>query len=608
MESLKSVVIKFAGDSGDGMQLTGSEFTTSAALFGNDIATFPDFPAEIRAPQGTLPGVSGFQLHFGSEEIDSPGDSCDVLVVMNAAALKVNLKQLKKGGIIIADISGFEAKNLKLAGYLPDENPIENNTLAAYRLQKIDVTKLTKETLKDSGLDGKSIDRCKNMFVLGYVLWMFNRNIENTIEDLSRIFSKKPLLRDANIRVLKAGYHYGETVESSIDQIEVMPAKREPGVYRNITGNLATALGLIAASVKSKLPLFYGSYPITPASDILHELAKHKDFGVVTFQAEDEIAAAASAIGASFGGSLGVTGTSGPGLALKSESISLAVSLEVPLVVLDVQRAGPSTGMPTKTEQADLMFAMYGRHGEAPLPILAASTPADCFNTVFEACKIALEHTTPVIFLSDGYVANGSEPWKFPTEETLPDIDIQFATFNPEEKFQPYKRDKKLARNLAIPGTKGLEHRIGGLEKQELTGNISYDPFNHERMVHIRAEKVNKIADYIPELKIELGSAKGKVLVLGWGGTYGSIRAAVKQAIGEGKSVAHAHLRYLNPFPKNTLSLLQNFDYVLIPEINTGQLANLLKAKYLTNVQSFTKVQGQPFSQREIYDAICKFV
>lgn len=607
MESLKSVVIKFAGDSGDGMQLTGSEFTTNAALFGNDIATFPDFPAEIRAPQGTLPGVSGFQLHFGSEEIDSPGDSCDVLVAMNAAALKINLKQLKKGGIIIADTSGFEAKNLKLAGYSPDENPIENNALAAYQLQKIDVTKLTKETLKDSGLDGKSIDRCKNMFVLGYVLWMFNRNLENTIEDLNRIFSKKPLLRDANIQVLKAGYNYGETVESSAHRMEVMPAKREPGIYRNITGNTATALGLIAASVKSKLPLFYGSYPITPASDILHELAKHKNFGVVTFQAEDEIAAAASAIGASFGGSLGVTGTSGPGLALKSESISLAVSLEIPLVVVDVQRAGPSTGMPTKTEQADLLFAMYGRHGESPLPILAASTPADCFTTVFEACKIALEHTTPVIFLSDGYVANGSEPWKFPLEESLPNIAMEFAAFNPEEKFMPYKRNEKLARNLALPGTKGLEHRIGGLEKQDLTGNISYDPLNHENMVRIRAEKVNRIAQYIPELKIELGNTSGKVLVLGWGGTYGSIRAAVKQAISEGKEVAHAHLRYLNPLPKNTLALMQNFEHVLIPEINTGQLAHLIKASYLTDVQSFTKVQGQPFSQSEVHDAICKF-
>ena len=606
-EQAKSIVIKFAGDSGDGMQLTGSEFTANAALFGNDIATFPDFPAEIRAPQGTLPGVSGFQLHFGSEEIDSPGDNCDVLVAMNAAALKTNLKQLKKGGIIIADISGFESKNLKLAGYTTEENPIENDSLAAYQLQKIDITKLTKETLKDSGLDGKSIDRCKNMFVLGYVYWIFHRSLQSTTEDLHRIFAKKPQLRDANIQVLKAGYNYGETVETIAHRIEVAPAKRPQGVYRNIIGNTATALGLIAASVKSKLPLFYGPYPITPASEILHELAKHKNFGVVTFQAEDEIAAAASAIGASFGGSLGVTGTSGPGLALKSESVSLAVSLELPLVVIDVQRAGPSTGMPTKTEQADLLFAMYGRHGEAPLPIVAAQSPADCFYTAFEACKIALQHTTPVIMLSDGYIANGSEPWKFPQENDLPAIDVEFSSATNSEQFMPYKRNEKLARNIALPGTKGLEHRIGGLEKQSLSGNISYDPQNHENMVRMRAEKVNLIANYIPELHIELGNKSGKVLVLGWGGTYGSIRAAVKQAIAEGKDVAHAHLRYLNPFPKNTLELINSFEHILIPEINTGQLAHLLKASYLVKVESFTKVQGQPFSQSEIYAAINKF-
>ncbi|MFN8293078.1 MAG: 2-oxoacid:acceptor oxidoreductase subunit alpha [Chitinophagales bacterium] len=606
-EQAKSIVIKFAGDSGDGMQLTGSEFTANAALFGNDIATFPDFPAEIRAPQGTLPGVSGFQLHFGSEEIDSPGDNCDVLVAMNAAALKTNLKQLKKGGIIIADISGFESKNLKLAGYTTEENPIENDSLAAYQLQKIDITKLTKETLKDSGLDGKSIDRCKNMFVLGYVYWIFHRNLQSTTEDLHRIFAKKPQLRDANIQVLKAGYNYGETVETTAHRIEVAPAKRPQGVYRNIIGNTATALGLIAASVKSKLPLFYGTYPITPASEILHELAKHKNFGVVTFQAEDEIAAAASAIGASFGGSLGVTGTSGPGLALKSESVSLAVSLELPLVVIDVQRAGPSTGMPTKTEQADLLFAMYGRHGEAPLPIVAAQSPADCFYTAFEACKIALQHTTPVIMLSDGYIANGSEPWKFPQENDLPAIDVEFSSATNSEQFMPYKRNEKLARNIALPGTRGLEHRIGGLEKQSLSGNISYDPQNHENMVRMRAEKVNLIANYIPELHIELGNKSGKVLVLGWGGTYGSIRAAVKQAIAEGKDVAHAHLRYLNPFPKNTLELINSFEHILIPEINTGQLAHLLKASYLVKVESFTKVQGQPFSQSEIYAAINKF-
>jgi 2-oxoglutarate ferredoxin oxidoreductase subunit alpha len=589
------------------MQFTGNEFTASAAWFGNDIATFPDFPAEIRAPQGTLPGVSGFQLHFGSQEIDSPGDSCDVLVAMNAAALKANLNQLKMGGIIIADPAGFEAKNLKLAGYLPNENPLENSSLSNYQLQKVEVSRLTKETLKDSGLDGKTIDRCKNMFVLGYVLWMFNRNLDYTIEDLHRIFASKPQLLEANIKVLKAGFHYGETVEVFTQRIEVEPASYAPGVYRNITGNIATALGLIAASVKSKLPLFYGSYPITPASDILHELAKHKQLGVITFQAEDEIAAASAAIGAAFGGSLGVTGTSGPGLSLKSESISLAVSLEIPLVVIDVQRAGPSTGMPTKTEQADLLFALYGRHGEAPLPIVAAKSPADCFKSVFEACKIAWEHTTPVIFLSDGYIANGSEPWKFPQSEQLPDIHISFASFQNDEKFLPYKRNEKLARNLALPGTKGLEHRIGGLEKQDLTGNISYDPQNHENMVRLRAEKIKKIADYLPAWEVDLGKPSGKLLVLSWGGTYGSVRAAVKHSISEGKEVSHAHLTYLNPFPKNTKEILGNFQYVLIPELNSGHLAKLLKAEYLIDVKSLTKIQGQPFSVREILSAINHF-
>lgn len=606
-EKVKSVVIKFAGDSGDGMQFTGSEFTLNTVLFGNDIATFPDFPAEIRAPQGTLPGVSGFQLHFGSEEIDSPGDYWDVLVALNAAALKTNLKRLKNGGVIIVDIEGFGSKNLKLAGYAPDENPIENDLLSSYQLQKIDITKLTKEALVDSGLDGKTISRSKNMFVLGYVFWLFGRNIDFTVQSISKAFAKKIDLRDANIKVLQAGYNYGDTVQTVAHKIEVAPAKRGAGVYRNIIGNRATALGLVAASVKSKLPLFYGSYPITPASDILHELAKHKKFGVVTFQAEDEIAAAASAIGASFGGSLGVTGTSGPGLALKSESISLAVSLEIPLVIIDVQRAGPSTGMPTKTEQADLLFAMYGRHGEAPLAILAAKSPSDCFEASFEACKIALQHTTPVILLTDGYVANSSEPWKFPQEKDLPEIEVEFAEADAEAHFMPYKRNKKLARNIALPGTKGLEYRIGGLEKEDITGNISYEPLNHELMVKTRAEKIKRIADYIPELQVELGDTKGKVLVLGWGGTYGSIRAAVKQVLSEGKEVAHAHLRYLNPFPKNILDLMNRFEHVLIPEINTGQLARLLKAEYLANVHSFTKVQGQPFTKGEVYDALNQF-
>ena len=603
IEHKTHVVIKFAGDSGDGMQLTGSEFTNNAALFGNDIATFPDFPAEIRAPQGTLPGVSGFQLHFGSDEIDSPGDNCDVLVAMNAAALKTNLRHLKKGGLIIADTSGFESKNLKLAGYALDKNPLEDDTLDNFQVQKIDVTKLTKEALKDSGLDGKSIDRSKNMFVLGYVYWMFNRDLKSTIEELNKKFESKTLLRDANIGVLRTGYHYGETVESAMPRVEVAPANVKPGTYRNMMGNQATALGLIAASVKSGLQLFYGSYPITPASDILHELAKHKNFGVVTFQAEDEIAAATSAIGAAYGGSLGVTGTSGPGLALKSEAVSLAISLELPLVVVNVQRAGPSTGMPTKTEQADLLFAMYGRHGEAPLPIVAAKTPADCFDAIFEACRIALKHMTPVIFLSDGYIANGAEPWKFPTEEELEDLSVSFAKHG-EEPYFPYKRNSELVRQWAPPGIKGLEHRIGGLEKQDITGNISYDPANHEFMVQTRAKKIELIAESIPELKVDLGEETGKVLVLGWGSPYGSIRTAVKQLIAEGHKVSHAHLRHLNPFPKNLEQLMNQFDKVLIPEINTGQLSLMIRAKYLLDVEALNKVQGLPFTKAEIVDKV----
>jgi len=602
-ENKTHIVIKFAGDSGDGMQLTGTEFTNNAALFGNDIATFPDFPAEIRAPQGTIPGVSGFQLHFGSDEIDSPGDSCDVLVAMNAAALKTNLRHLKKGGLVIADTSGFESKNLKLAGYALDKNPLEDDTLANFQLQKIDVTKLTKEALKDSGLDGKSIDRSKNMFVLGYVYWLFHRNLKTTIDDLNRKFESKALLRDANIKVLQTGYHYGETVESSLTRVEVAPAKMQPGIYRNMMGNQATALGLIAASVKSNLQLFYGTYPITPASDILHELAKHKNFGVVTFQAEDEIAAAASAIGAAYGGSLGVTGTSGPGLALKSESISLAVSLELPLVVVNVQRAGPSTGMPTKTEQADLLFAMYGRHGESPLPIVAAKSPADCFDAIFEACRIALRHMTPVIFLSDGYIANGAEPWKFPTEDELEDLKVNFAKQGAEQYF-PYKRNAELVRQWAPPGIKGLEHRIGGLEKQDVTGNISYDPANHEFMVKTRAQKIELIAASIPELKVDLGENSGSVLVLAWGSPYGSVRAAVKELIADGHKVAHAHLRHLNPLPQNLEQLMNQFDKVLIPEINTGQLALMIRAKYLRNVEVLNKVQGLPFTKTEIVDKV----
>lgn len=603
-EDRDDIVIKFAGDSGDGMQLTGNQFTNNSALAGNDIATFPDFPAEIRAPAGTMAGVSGFQLHFGSGEIDTPGDQCDVLVAMNAAALKMNLKFVKPKGLVIVDISGFDSKNMKLAGYEPGAvNPIENGLSEKYQVLKIDVSKLTKECLSDSGLDGKSIDRSKNMFVLGYIYWLYNRSMDSTIAFLNTRFESKPELKEANIKVLKAGYHFGDTTETTAVRYNVAPAKLEPGTYRNMMGNQATALGLIAASVKAGIPLFYGSYPITPASDILHELAKHKNFGVKTFQAEDEIAAVCSAIGASFGGALGTTGTSGPGLALKGEAISLALSLELPLVVINVQRAGPSTGMPTKTEQADLLMAMYGRHGESPLPIVAAQSPSDCFEMVYEAARIAIEHMTPVIFLSDGYIANGSEPWKFPSEKELRDITVKFAELT-ENKFQPYLRDEKLVRPWAVPGTKGLEHRIGGLEKEDITGNISYDPLNHEKMVKTRAAKVDKIADSLPELKIELGPESGKLLIIGWGSPHGSIRSAVKELNAEGVKVSQLHLRYLNPFQKELKDIIKRFDKVLVPEINNGQLVKILRDKFMIDAIGFGKMQGTPFTKNEIKDKV----
>jgi 2-oxoglutarate ferredoxin oxidoreductase subunit alpha len=597
------VVIKFAGDSGDGMQLTGNQFTNNSALFGNDIATFPDFPAEIRAPAGTLAGVSGFQLHFGSTEIDTPGDFCDVLVAMNVAALKLNLRYLKPNGLIIVDESGFDSKNMKLAKVAAEQNPLTDGSLSNYSLKIFDFSKLTHECLKDSGLTGKSIDRSKNMFVLGFVYWLYHRDLTSTISYITERFAKDELLLNANITTLKAGYAFGETTESMTERYEVAPAKLAQGQYRNMMGNQATALGLVAASVKSGLSLFYGSYPITPASDILHDLSKQKHFGVKTFQAEDEIAAVCSAIGASFGGALGVTGTSGPGLPLKSEAISLAVSLELPLVVIDVQRAGPSTGMPTKTEQSDLLIAMYGRHGEAPLPVLAAKSPSDCFDTVFEACRIALQHMTPVIFLSDGYIANGSEPWQFPTEENLPTINVKFAE-KKETPFYPYQRDENLVRNWAIPGTAGLEHRIGGIEKEDLTGNISYDPANHEKMVKIRAAKVKKIEEDIPELALEFGDENDDVLLLGWGSSYGAIRSAVKQLRAEGFKVAQAHLRYINPMPKNTEQLLRKFKKVIVPEKNNGQLVKLIREQFLIDAISYTKVQGLPFTQYDIVQQV----
>lgn len=604
IDTLERVIIKFAGDSGDGMQLTGTQFTNTAALFGNDISTFPDFPAEIRAPQGTLAGVSGYQLHFGSTNIYSPGDRCDVLVVMNAAALKANVKQLKNGGTIIANTEGFDAKNLRLANIAEADNPLENGSLDKFKVIRIDVTKMTRAALNDSGLGTKEIDRSKNMFVLGFLYWMYNRSLDNSIRFLEEKFSKKPDILAANIKILKAGYSYGDTTETMMPRYIVNPAKMVPGVYRNIMGNEATALGLIAASKKSGLPLFLGSYPITPASDILHELSKHKHFGVRTFQAEDEIAAICSVIGASFGGSLGVTTSSGPGIALKGEAMGLGVMLEIPMVIINVQRGGPSTGLPTKTEQSDLLQALYGRNGEAPMPVIAAQSPTDCFQTAFEACKIAVDFMTPVMMLSDGYIANGAEPWKFPQAEDLPEIKVNFAKEINGEKFLPYKRDEKLSRPWAIPGTPGLEHRIGGIEKQHETGNISYDADNHEFMVHMRENKVQKIADFIPDQKIDTGNDKGKLLILGWGSTYGSIKTAVLEARAKGYDVSHAHLRYIKPFPKNLGELLYNFDQVLIPEMNNGQLVKVIRDKFMIPAIPYNKIQGQPFAAGEIFEKI----
>lgn len=605
-EIKKDVVILFAGDSGDGIQLTGAQFTATTALYGNDISTFPNFPAEIRAPQGTTAGVSGFQLHFGSVEVYTAGDASDVLVVMNAAALKANLNQLKEGGIIIANTDGFDAKNLKLAKYPDGVNPLRDGSLSKYKVHEIDVTKITRTALANLGLGTKEMDRSKNMFVLGYIYWMYNRSLENSIDFIKLKFKNRPDLIDANIKVLKAGYNYGDTVEAPMHRFEVKPAPVAKGTYRSIVGNQAAAFGLIAAAQKSGLTLFYGTYPITPASDILHELSKHKNFGVKTFQAEDEIAAITSSIGASFGGALGVTGSSGPGIALKGEAIGLALMLELPLVIVNIQRGGPSTGLPTKTEQADLLQALYGRNGEAPVPVIAAYSPSDCFDTAFEACRLAIEFMTPVFFLSDGYIANGSEPWKFPVASDLPDLKVAFAqnTLVEGEKFLPYKRNDKLAREWAIPGTKGLEHRVGGIEKENETGNISYDPKNHEFMVKTRQAKVDKIADFIPLQSIDAGEESGKVLVLGWGSTYGSIKTAVKDLIDEGYSVSHAHVKYINPFPKNLETLLRKFDKVLIPEINNGQLIKVIRDKYLVDAKGLNKIQGMPFTSAEIKNKI----
>ena len=617
VKQLDRVIIRFAGDSGDGMQLTGDRFTQETASFGNDLSTLPNFPAEIRAPQGTLPGVSSFQVHFADHDILTPGDSPDVLVAMNPAALKANLADIKKGATIIVDSHDFTARNLSKAAYA--ENPLENDSLSEYDVQALDLTDMTVEAVKEFGLSRKDASRAKNMFALGLLSWMYGRPTEPTIAFLERRFAKAPDIRDANVTAFKAGWNFGETTEAFVVQYEIKPAPMVAGTYRNITGNLALAYGLIAGSTLSGLPLFLGSYPITPASDILHELSKHKRFGVTTFQAEDEIAGIGAALGAAFGGALGVTTTSGPGIALKSETIGLGVMMELPLLVVDVQRGGPSTGLPTKTEQADLLQAMFGRNGEAPVPIIAPQSPADCFDAAIEAARIAVTYRTPVMLLSDGYLANGSEPWKIPEVVDLPTIDPKFATepnhtdAKGQAEFWPYLRDEEtLARPWAVPGTKGLEHRIGGLEKGEGHGNISYDPANHDFMVRTRAAKVERIAQDIPPMEVDdPGADSGggaKVLVLGWGSTYGPIGAAVRQVRNAGLEVAQAHLRHLNPFPSDLGDVLKGYDAVMVPEMNLGQLSMLLRARYLVDVVGYNHVRGLPLRAAELADAITDLI
>jgi len=595
-EALETVVIRFAGDSGDGMQLAGTHFTIETAFAGNDLSTLPDFPAEIRAPAGTLAGVSGFQLNFSSQEVFTPGDVCDVLVAMNPAALQVNVDDLKPNGMLIVDRETFSDANLKKAEYR--ENPLHDGTLARFQVFEVDITKLTVNALVESGLSNKTVLRCKNFFALGLTSWLFHRPIEPTLEWIAQKFAKTPALADANARVLKAGYNFGDTTELFHTSYEVLPARIAPGTYRNITGNTATALGFVAAAQRAGRPLFLGSYPITPASDILHELSTYKEFGVFTFQAEDEIAAIGAALGAAFGGAIAITTTSGPGMNLKAETMGLAVMVELPLVVTDIQRGGPSTGLPTKTEQADLLMAMYGRHGECPLPILAAATPADCFATAFEAVRIAVRYMTPVVLLSDGYIANGAEPWRVPRAADLPAIPVVFR--DDPAGYQPYMRDPaSLARPWVIPGTPGLEHRIGGLEREDVTGNVSYAPVNHEHMIRVRQRKIAGIAGEIPPTTVT-GPPEGELLILGWGSTYGAIAGAVQELTSGGASVAHAHLRYLNPLPPDLASVLGRYRKVLVPEMNLGQLVRLIRAEYLVDAHGLNKIQGRPFKQSEI--------
>jgi len=595
-EVIDQAVIRFCGDSGDGMQITGSQFTNTVALYGNDLATFPDYPAEIRAPAGTLPGVSGFQVHFSSSDVYTPGDSVDALIAMNPAALKMNLPDLRKNGILIVNLDSFEETDLRKAQMT--SNPLEDHSLDGYRLFPVELTRLTRAALQSLGLDAKKMDRCKNFFALGMCYWLYNRPLESTLRWIEDKFKGKPQIAEANRLALQAGYSYCEATEAFYISYEIPPAKLAPGFYRNISGNTAMALGFIAASQRAGLPLFLGSYPITPASDILHELSQYKDFGVTTFQAEDEIAAVTSAIGAAYAGALALTTTSGPGMALKTEAIGLAVAVELPLVICDIQRGGPSTGLPTKTEQADLLQALFGRNSEAPIPVVAPSTPGDCFWVALEACRIAVKYMVPVIILSDGYLANGAEPWKIPEVSELPEIPIHFET-NPVD-FQPYRRNPQtLARPWAIPGTPGLEHRIGGIEKQDVTGNINYDPLNHEHMVRTRAAKVEAVADDIPDVVPE-GDPSGDLLIVAWGSTHGPITAALKAQRAKGARIGHVHLRHLNPLPKNLGEVLKQYRQVLVPEMNMGQLVMILRAKFLVDAQGFNKIQGKPFKQAEI--------
>jgi len=595
-EVIEQAVIRFAGDSGDGMQVTGSQFTNTVALYGNDIATFPDYPAEIRAPAGTVPGVSGFQLNFSSGEVHTPGDAVDVLIAMNPAALKVNIGDLKANGILIVNSDSFKETDLRKAHLTA--NPLEDHTLDKFRVFPVELQRLIRAALQHLGLDAKAMDRCKNFFALGMCYWLYNRSMEPTVRWIDDKFKKKPLLAEANQLALKAGYSYCEATEVFQTSYEIPPAQLSPGVYRNLSGNQALALGFVTAAHKAGLQLFLGSYPITPASDILHELSQYKNFGVLTFQAEDEIAAITSAIGASYAGKLAITTTSGPGMALKTEALGLAVMTELPLVICDIQRGGPSTGLPTKTEQADLLQALFGRNSEAPIPVIAAATPADCFWIAFEASRIALKYMVPVIVLSDGYLANGAEPWRIPSVEEIPGITVQFAS-DPND-FHPYKRHPEtLARPWAIPGTPGLEHRIGGLEKQDVTGNVNYEPLNHENMVRIRAAKIEAITQDVPNV-MPSGDPEGDLLIVSWGSTYGSITQSVRAQREKGRKIGHLHLRYLNPLPANVGDILKRYKKVLVPELNMGQLLWVLRAKYLVNAIGLNKIQGRPFKQSEL--------